>query len=127
WRIRAASRYTWPPLSSAEARTPPELPTGHIRAGAWGGKTWNYLSMSIAISEEHRALAQTVAGLLTKHQSRTAARSLLEGGGDQLPGFWAEAGGLGLRGLPLQEESRGPGFRLPGTRVRREAWGGGLA
>ena len=33
--------------------------------------------MSIAISEEHRALAQTVAGLLTKHQSRAAARSLL--------------------------------------------------
>ena len=36
--------------------------------------------MSIAIAEEHRALAQTVAGLLTKHQSRAAARSLLDAG-----------------------------------------------
>ena len=53
--------------------------------------------MSIAISEEHRALAQTVAGLLTKHQSRAAARSLLEGGTEQLPAFWAELGGLGLK------------------------------
>jgi len=33
--------------------------------------------MSIAISEEHRALAKTVADFLTDHQSRAAARSLL--------------------------------------------------
>src|SRR2546430_17081742 len=64
-------------LGSLGASHPPELPSGHIRTGARGGKTCNYLSMSIAISEEHRALAQTVAGLLTKHQSRAAARSLL--------------------------------------------------
>ena len=37
--------------------------------------------MSIAITEEHQALAQTVAGLLTKHQSRAAARSLLGSAG----------------------------------------------
>ena len=68
--------------------------------------------MSIAISEEHRALAQTVAGLLTKHQSRAAARSLLEGGTEQLPAFWAELGGLGREqgasgraGLVIGEEA----------------------
>ena len=43
--------------------------------------------MSIAITEEHRALAQTVAGLLTKHQSRAAARSLLGEQADTLPGL----------------------------------------
>src|SRR5690242_21812542 len=68
--------------------------------------------MSIAISEEHRALAQTVAGLLTKHQSRAAARSLLEGGTEQLPAFWAELGGLGLLALHVPEDLGGSGFRL---------------
>src|SRR5438067_4631411 len=81
------------------APAPPELAAGRIRAGARCRKTCNYLSMSIAISEEHRALAQTVAGLLTKHQSRAAARSLLEAGTESLPAFWAELGGLGLLGL----------------------------
>src|SRR3984893_5372300 len=106
------SAVRWAPLSPADALHPPELPSGHIRAGAWGGKTCNYLSMSIAISEEHRALAQTVAGLLTKHQSRAAARSLLQGGTEQLPAFWAELGGLGLLGLHVPEELCGSGFGL---------------
>jgi len=43
--------------------------------------------MSIAITEEHRALAQTVAGLLTKHQSRAAARNLLTAEADAGPAF----------------------------------------
>jgi hypothetical protein len=34
--------------------------------------------MSIAISEEHRALAQTVATFLADHQSRAAARNFVE-------------------------------------------------
>src|SRR6266568_3179320 len=55
--------------------------------------------MSIAISEEHRALAQTVASFLTDHQSRAMARSLLGAETDPLPGFWAGLGGLGLLGL----------------------------
>src|SRR6266568_1775034 len=45
------------------------------------------MTMSIAISEEHRALAQTVAGFLTDHQSRAMARSLLGAETDPLPGF----------------------------------------
>src|SRR6185437_14545653 len=36
---------------------PCKLPSRRIRTGARGRKTCNYLSMSIAISEEHRALA----------------------------------------------------------------------
>ena len=63
--------------------------------------------MSIAISEEHRALAQTVAGLLTKHQSRAAARDLLEAETEPLPAFWAELGGLGLLGLHVPEDLGG--------------------
>jgi hypothetical protein len=34
--------------------------------------------MSIAITEDHRALAQTVADFLAKHQARAAARGLLD-------------------------------------------------
>ena len=83
--------------------------------------------MSIAISEEHRALAQTVAGLLTKHQSRAAARSLLEGGTEQLPAFWAELSGLGLLGLHVPEELGGSGFGLAETLVVAEQMGRHLA
>ena len=83
--------------------------------------------MSIAISEEHRALAQTVAGLLTKHQSRAAARSLLDAGTEPLPAFWAELSGLGLLGLHVPEELGGSGFGLAETLVVAEQMGRHLA
>jgi len=83
--------------------------------------------MSIAISEEHRALAQTVAGLLTKHQSRTAARGLLDAGTEPLPAFWAELSGLGLLGLHVPEELGGSGFGLAETLVVAEQMGRHLA
>ena len=79
--------------------------------------------MSIAITEEHRALAQTVAGLLTKHQSRAAARSLLEAEADAQPAFWAELSGLGLLGLHISEEHGGSGFGLSETLVVAEQMG----
>jgi 3-oxochol-4-en-24-oyl-CoA dehydrogenase len=84
-------------------------------------------SMSIAISEEHRALAQTVAGFLTDHQSRAAARSLLTAEADALPAFWAELGGLGLLGLHVPEELGGSGFGLAETLVVAEQMGRYLA
>jgi alkylation response protein AidB-like acyl-CoA dehydrogenase len=83
--------------------------------------------MSIAITEEHRALAQTVAGLLTKHQSRAAARSLLEAEADALPAFWAELSGLGLLGLHIPEEHGGSGFGLAETLIVAEQMGRYLA
>ena len=83
--------------------------------------------MSLAITEEHRALAQTVAGLLTKHQSRAAARSLLEAEGDARPASWAELSGLGLLGLHISEEHGGSGFGLPETLVVAEQMGRYLA
>src|SRR5215470_14812696 len=83
--------------------------------------------MSIAISEEHRALAQTVAGFLTDHQSRAAARSLLEAATDGRPAFWAELAGLGLLGLHVPEEFGGSGFELAETLVVAEQMGRYLA
>src|SRR6266567_1238617 len=125
--MRGASRYTLPPLRPSGGPHPLNCPPAPSRTGARCGKTCNYLSMSIAISEEHRVLAQTVAGLLTKHQSRAAARSLLEGGTEQLPAFWAEAGGLGLLGLHVPEELGGSGFGLAETLVVAEQMGRHLA
>ena len=85
------------------------------------------MTMSIAISEEHRALAQSVADLLTHHQSRAAARSLLEAETDARPTFWAELGGLGLLGLHVPEELGGSGFGLAETLVVAEQMGRHLA
>jgi 3-oxochol-4-en-24-oyl-CoA dehydrogenase len=83
--------------------------------------------MSIAISEEHRALAQTVAGFLADHQSLAAARRLLEAADDGLPAFWPELAGLGLLGLHVPEEYGGSGFGLAETLVVAEQLGRHLA
>src|SRR5260370_8149849 len=85
------------------------------------------MTMSIAISEEHRALAQTVASFLTDHQARAMARGLLGAQTDPLPGFWAELGGLGLLGLHVPEELGGSGFGLAETLVVAEQMGRQLA
>ena len=83
--------------------------------------------MSIAISEEHRALAQTVSAFLTEHQSLAAARSLLEAEADTLPASWAELGRLGLLGLHVPEELGGSGFGLAETLIVAEQMGRYLA
>jgi alkylation response protein AidB-like acyl-CoA dehydrogenase len=83
--------------------------------------------MSIAISDEHRALAHSVADFLTNHQSRAAARGLLDAEADARPPFWAELGGLGLLGLHVPEEHGGSGYGLPETLVVAEQMGRYLA
>jgi 3-oxochol-4-en-24-oyl-CoA dehydrogenase len=83
--------------------------------------------MSIAISDEHRALADSVADFLTNHQSRAAARGLLAAEADARPPFWAELGGLGLLGLHVSEEHGGSGYGLPETLVVAEQMGRYLA
>jgi alkylation response protein AidB-like acyl-CoA dehydrogenase len=83
--------------------------------------------MSIAITEEHRALAQSVADFLANRQSRAAARSLLDAEVDALPAFWAELANLGLLGLHVPEELGGSGFGLLETLVVAEQTGRYLA
>jgi alkylation response protein AidB-like acyl-CoA dehydrogenase len=83
--------------------------------------------MSIAITEEHRALAQTVSDFLAKHQSRAAARALLEAKTEPLPAFWAELAGLGLLGLHIPADRGGSGFGLSETLVVAEQMGRQLA
>jgi len=83
--------------------------------------------MSIAITEEHRALAQTVTDLLAKHQTRAAARALLTAEAEPLPDFWTELAGLGLLGLHVPADYGGSGFGLAETLVVAEVTGRELA
>ncbi len=71
------------------------------------------LPMSIAITEDHRTLGQTVSDFLAKHDARGAARSLLEADAEALPPFWGDLAGLGWLGLHLPEDVGGSGFGLP--------------
>jgi alkylation response protein AidB-like acyl-CoA dehydrogenase len=83
--------------------------------------------MSIAVTEDHRALAQTVADFLARHQARALARGLLESDGEPLPSFWAELAALGLLGLHLPEELGGSGFTLSELLVVAEQLGRAVA
>ncbi|HVJ98023.1 MAG TPA: acyl-CoA dehydrogenase family protein, partial [Acidimicrobiia bacterium] len=69
--------------------------------------------MSIAITEDHKALAETVSAFLTKHDARGAARALLEAEAEPLPAFWGDLADLGWLGLHLPEAHGGSGFGIP--------------
>jgi alkylation response protein AidB-like acyl-CoA dehydrogenase len=83
--------------------------------------------MSIAITDEHRALAQTVSGFLSKNGARSAARALLEADHEELPEFWAELSKLGWLGLHIPEEYGGSGFGLPELVIVAEELGRSVA
>ena len=68
--------------------------------------------MSIAITDDHRALARTASDFLVKHDARGAARALLEADTEKLPSFWTELSAVGWLGLHLPEEYGGSGFGL---------------
>ncbi len=83
--------------------------------------------MSIAITDDHRALAATVSDFLAARGARKAARELLEAETEALPAFWGELGELGWLGLHLPEESGGSGFGLPELVVVVEQLGRAVA
>src|SRR5688500_5843082 len=68
--------------------------------------------MSIAITDDHRALADTAADLLAKRDARGAARALLDAPAEGLPDFWAEVVKLGWTGLHIPEAHGGSGYSL---------------
>ncbi len=69
--------------------------------------------MSIAITDDHRALAGTASDFLTKHGARAAARALLEAPEEGLPPFWDDIRSVGWLGLHIPEEHGGSGYGLP--------------
>jgi hypothetical protein len=68
--------------------------------------------MPIAVTDDHRALADTAADFLRKNDSRGAARALLEADSEPLPAFWSELASLGWLGLHLPEDVGGAGYTL---------------
>ncbi|HKY68850.1 MAG TPA: acyl-CoA dehydrogenase family protein, partial [Acidimicrobiales bacterium] len=83
--------------------------------------------MSIAITDDHRALADTAADFLAKRDARSAARALLEEPGERLPPFWDDLAGLGWLGLHVPEADGGSGFGLEELVVVVEALGRAVA
>src|SRR4030081_1925240 len=83
--------------------------------------------MSIAITEDHRALAATAADLLRRRDIRAAARDLLESPGEATPPFWDDAVSLGWLGLHLPEEHGGSGYSLEELAIVVEELGRAIA
>ena len=59
--------------------------------------------MSIALTEDHRALGQTASDFLTRRDARGTARALLLAQIEGLPPFWDDLVALGWLGLHLPE------------------------
>jgi len=68
--------------------------------------------MSIAITEDHRALAETAADLLKRRDTRGAARALLEAADEPMPAVWKDVIELGWLGLHVPEALGGSGYGL---------------
>src|SRR6202167_3359231 len=69
--------------------------------------------MGIALTDDHRELAEVARGFLASHKARAAARSLLDAPEEGLPPFWQGIVELGWLGLHIDEEHGGSGYGLP--------------
>ncbi len=83
--------------------------------------------MSIAIADEHRALADSVSDFLFKKGAPGAARALLESDSETLPAFWEELAALGWLGLHLPERYGGSGYGMSELVVVVEGLGRAVA
>jgi 3-oxochol-4-en-24-oyl-CoA dehydrogenase len=78
---------------------------------------------ALAITDEHRALAESATGLLTRLDARGAARATLDAGSSHPADIWSGAAQLGWQGLALPEEYGGSGAGLAELSVVLEAQG----
>ena len=83
--------------------------------------------MGIALTDDHRELAEVARGFLTSQKARWAARSLLDATDEGRPGFWQGIVELGWLGLHVDEEHGGSGFGLPELVVVIEELGRAVA
>ena len=79
--------------------------------------------MSLALSEEHRALAEVARSMLADHHALGAARAALDGVPDATPGIWKEAAALGWLGLHVAERYGGQGAGLAELTIVAEELG----
>jgi 3-oxochol-4-en-24-oyl-CoA dehydrogenase len=81
---------------------------------------------ALAITDEHRDLADAANGQLSRLNSRAAARATLDpnsGGAPQDAELWSAAAAVGWQGLAIAEEYGGSGFGLSELAVVLEAQG----
>src|SRR5690625_1496151 len=83
--------------------------------------------MGIAVTDDHRELADVARGFLTAQQARSAARALLDATEETRPPFWSELAALGWLGLHIDEGHGGSGFGLPELVVVIEELGRAVA
>ena len=83
--------------------------------------------MGIALTDDHRELAEVARAFLTTQQARGAARSLLDSASEARPPFWQELAGLGWLGLHVDEEYGGSSYGLPELVVVIEELGRAVA
>ncbi|GAA4543175.1 acyl-CoA dehydrogenase [Mycobacterium paraffinicum] len=83
--------------------------------------------MGIALTDDHRELAEVARGFLTSQKARWAARSLLDAAEESRPPFWQNLVELGWLGLHVDEEYGGSGFGLPELVVVVEELGRAVA
>ncbi|MEY2426893.1 MAG: hypothetical protein QOI61_2465 [Actinomycetota bacterium] len=82
--------------------------------------------MSIAITDDHKALAETAADFLEARKTRASARALLEGAEETRPDIWKEIADLGWLGLHLPEKFGGSGYGLLELAIVAEEFGRAL-
>jgi 3-oxochol-4-en-24-oyl-CoA dehydrogenase len=83
--------------------------------------------MGIALTDDHRELAEVARAFLTSQKARWAARSLLDSPDEHRPGFWQDMVELGWLGLHVDEEHGGSGYGLPELVVVIEELGRAVA
>ncbi|BBY07725.1 acyl-CoA dehydrogenase [Mycobacterium noviomagense] len=83
--------------------------------------------MGIALTDDHRELAEVARGFLTSQKARWAARALLDSADEPRPPFWQELVELGWLGLHIDEEHGGSGYGLPELVVVVEELGRAVA
>ncbi len=97
---------------------------GYLHLTTVNAKRTSTVSKSaLAISDEHRDLADAVIGQLARLNSRAAARATLEDGPAHPADIWSAAAELGWHGLAIAEEHGGSGFGLAELAVVLEAQG----
>jgi 3-oxochol-4-en-24-oyl-CoA dehydrogenase len=83
--------------------------------------------MGIALTDDHRELAEVARAFLISQKVRWAARSLLDAADEARPPFWQDLVELGWLGLHIDEEYGGSGYGLPELVVVVEELGRAVA
>lgn len=83
--------------------------------------------MGIALTDDHRELAEVARAFLISQKARWAARSLLDAPDEARPEFWPDMVELGWLGLHVDEEYGGSGYGLPELVVVIEELGRAVA